>query len=472
MSRPTRLPIVNGQQAWDSLVNDDFKNVFNRPLAICIQKADESTTLTETTLASEYAAASYQDCIAWVNHTVRGKTLYRSNGTTWEIVRGATKFYERSIAALATVQDYDDVIVCTGTTYTVTLPAASGNSGRVLYIKRNSSGTITIDGNASEQIDGSLTLALSSTLAAALLICDGSNWFTFGGSGASGLLVIESISGVGTIGATTTLAICSGTTYTVTLPAAATAGAGFALYVKRTSSGNITIDGNASETIDGALTLVLRNTLQGVRLVSDGSNWSAVSEAQPRKVATVTESLSGVGTIGDFTETVIASGTTYTLTLPAAATYGAGRILEVKRTASGNITLDGNASETIDGGLTYVLRHSFESARLYCDGSNWHVLADAQARPPALVAEALSGVGTIGDNTEIVVASGTTYTLTLPAAATYGANRILIVKRTSSGNITLDGNASETIDGSLTFVLDVALMSATLHCDGSNWNIV
>jgi hypothetical protein len=374
MSRPTRTALINGQQAWDAVVNDDFKLVFNRPLAICIQEDDESTTLTEATLLTEYAAASYADCIAWVNHSVRGKTLYRSTGTVWQIVRGTQPLYERAISALATVQDYDDVIVCNGTTYTVTLPAASGNSGRIVRIKRNSSGTITIDGNGSETIDGSLTLALSTTLASATLICDGSNWFSFSGSSASGLLVIESISGVGTIGATTTLAICSGTTYTVTLPAAATAGAGFFLYVKRTSSGNITIDGNASETIDGSLTRVLRNTLEGVLLVSDGSNWSAVAAINARPPALTQESLSGVGTIGDFTDVVIASGTTYTLTLPAAATYGAGRIMNIKRTSSGNITIDGNASETIDGSLTYVLSIALSSVTLYCDGSNWNII--------------------------------------------------------------------------------------------------
>jgi len=373
MSRPTRTALVNGQQAWDSVVNDDFKLVFNRPLAICIQEDDESTTLTETTLATEYAAASYDDCIAWVNHSVRGKTLYKSNGSAWKIVRGAQPLYERAISALATVQDYDDVVVCGGTTYTVTLPAASGNSGRVLYIKRNSSGTITIDGNASETIDGATTMSLSTTLQSAVLICDGSNWFSFGGSG-GGYLIIESIAAVGSIAATTGLAICSGTTYTVTLPSAATVGAGWPLYVKRTSSGNITIDGSGSETIDGSLTYVLRHSLEGVRLVSDGSNWSAVSEINARVPALIQESLAGVGTIGDTTDVVIASGTTYTLTLPAAATYGAGRILIVKRTSSGTITLDGDSSETIDGAATFDLSVALMSASLYCDGSNWHIV--------------------------------------------------------------------------------------------------
>ncbi len=373
MARPTRIPIVNGQQAWDAVVNDDFKLVFNRPLAICIQEDDESTTLTEATLATEYAAASYADCIAWVNHTVRGKTLYRSNGSAWVISRGATPMFERSISALATVQDYDDSIVCTGTTYTVTLPAAAGNDGRILYIKRNSSGDITIDGNASETIDGALTKVLSTTLGSATLICDGANWFTYGGGGASAL-VIETLAAAGSVAAATTFAILSGTTYTATLASAATVGVGFSLYLKRTASGTITIDGSGTETIDGALTYVLRNTLEGVLLVSDGTNWHVAGEHKARPPALISEALSGVGTIGDFTDVVIASGTTYTLTLPAAATYGAGRVMIVKRTSSGNILIEGNASETIDGALNFSLSVAYMSASLYCDGANWHIV--------------------------------------------------------------------------------------------------
>lgn len=378
MARPTRIPLVNGQQAWDTVVNDDFKLVLNRPLAICNQQTNESTTLTESNLAASYAAASFDDCVVWVEHSVRGATLYRSNGTSWEIVRGATLLYQRAISALATVQEYDDVIVCGGTTYTVTLPAASGQRGRIVYIKRNSSGTITIDGNASETIDGSATLDLDDTLEAAVLICDGSNWFVLssggGGGAGSGILVLESITGTDTIDDATNYAICSGTTYTVTLPSAATVGAGWVLYLKFTASGEVTVDGSGSETIDGAATFVLRYANQTLELVSDGTNWSIAGQSGERPIAFAQESLSGVGTIGNYTDVVIASGTTYTLTLPAAATYGLGRLLRVKRTSSGTITLDGNSSETIDGALTFALSVALSSVSLYCDGSNWHIV--------------------------------------------------------------------------------------------------
>lgn len=379
MARPLRTALVNGQQAWDTVVNDDFKLVFNRPFAICEQASNESTALTESNLASSYTASSYAECLVWVNHSVRGYTIYRSNGSTWEIVRGATRLYTRAISGTTTAQDYDDVIVCGGTTYTVTLPPASGQAGRILYIKRNSSGTITVDGNASETIDGAATLSMTTSAQAVALICDGSNWFSFSSGGAggagSGVLVLESISGAATIAAATNYAVCSGTTYTVTLPSAATVGAGWVLYVKKTASGNVTIDASGSETIDGSLTFLARIANATIQLVSDGTNWSVASEANHRAVALAQESLSGAATIGDYTDVVLASGTTYTLTLPAAATYGTGRIMRIKRAgATGTITIDGNASETIDGATTFALDIALMSVTIYCDGSNWHIV--------------------------------------------------------------------------------------------------
>lgn len=92
------------------------------------------------------------------------------------------------------------LITCNATSgaITVNLFAASGNAGRRLTIKKTdaSANAVTIDGNASETIDGALTLILSLRYEDAVLECDGSNWQviaqtpvffswtpTFGGSG-------------------------------------------------------------------------------------------------------------------------------------------------------------------------------------------------------------------------------------------------------------------------------------------------
>jgi hypothetical protein len=66
-----------------------------------------------------------------------------------------------------------------GGAFTVTLPAASGNSGEVIGVKRTNSGgnDVTVDGNASETIDGATTQAISSQYDSLIMVCDGSNWW-------------------------------------------------------------------------------------------------------------------------------------------------------------------------------------------------------------------------------------------------------------------------------------------------------
>lgn len=68
---------------------------------------------------------------------------------------------------------------------------------------------------------------------------------------------------------------CTANTFTVSLTAAATLGAGFNCWVwntSNTSSHVITIDPNSTETIDGATTLLLRRG-EGCQIVCDGANW-------------------------------------------------------------------------------------------------------------------------------------------------------------------------------------------------------
>ncbi len=74
------------------------------------------------------------------------------------------------------------IISGTSSNYTVTLPAASGNTGKFIGLRISPSATklFTIDGNASETIDGSLTRIMWSG-ESATLYCDGSNWFKIAG---------------------------------------------------------------------------------------------------------------------------------------------------------------------------------------------------------------------------------------------------------------------------------------------------
>ena len=72
----------------------------------------------------------------------------------------------------------------------------------------------------------------------------------------------------------------------------------------------------------------------------------------------------------------------------------------------------------------------------------------------------------------IYTATGSSaYTVTLPTAASIEGKKIH-VKRLATSNITVDGDGSETIDGSATFVLTSQYSSVTLISDGTNWLII
>ncbi len=69
--------------------------------------------------------------------------------------------------------------VCSGTSadYTVTLPAVSGNTGKFVGVRMASGLTklVTVDGNASETIDGASSIVLWAN-ETAILFCDGTAW--------------------------------------------------------------------------------------------------------------------------------------------------------------------------------------------------------------------------------------------------------------------------------------------------------
>lgn len=90
---------------------------------------------------------------------------------------GTLSVVSKSSGYVATTSD--DVILCSGSAFTVTLYAAAGNVGKVLKIKKVDSSlvnVITIDGNLSETIDGQLTTTLNTIYEEVELLCDGSNW--------------------------------------------------------------------------------------------------------------------------------------------------------------------------------------------------------------------------------------------------------------------------------------------------------
>jgi len=81
---------------------------------------------------------------------------------------------------------------------------------------------------------------------------------------------------------------------TITLLAAATAGDGFMLAVKKTDSGvnTVIIDANSSETIDGSLTLTFSNRNEVAVLISNGTSWSLINSAAAQSTTFATDDAS------------------------------------------------------------------------------------------------------------------------------------------------------------------------------------
>lgn len=94
---------------------------------------------------------------------------------------GAIYGKARSISATGSVaaDDYALFVDASGGAVTVNLPAVASNSGRVLNVKKvdSSGNAVTLDGNASETIDGATTLAISTQYQSYTVHCDGSAWW-------------------------------------------------------------------------------------------------------------------------------------------------------------------------------------------------------------------------------------------------------------------------------------------------------
>ncbi len=80
----------------------------------------------------------------------------------------------RTTTYTAATTDY--FIDCTSGTFTVNLFTAVGNTGRILIIKNSGTGTITVDPNGSQTIDGATTQTLSTQWSRVHIISDGANW--------------------------------------------------------------------------------------------------------------------------------------------------------------------------------------------------------------------------------------------------------------------------------------------------------
>lgn len=152
-------------------------------------------------------------------------------------------------------------------------------------------------------------------------------------------------------------------TATLSLTAAATLGANWHYLVTAVGSTVLTIDPNASETIGGVATLIIRGG-QTALIICDGTNF----QVEIRGTAYASQSGNYTALLGD-TGTTQRFTAAATLTLTAAATLGAGWTMDVVGNG-GAVTIDPSGSETINGLATQIIPNG-STAKIICDGSNF-----------------------------------------------------------------------------------------------------
>ena len=118
-------------------------------------------------------------------------------------------------------------------------------------------------------------------------------------------------------------------------------------------------------------------------LQTDGSgNLSWVAQSTGGAAPNVTTDSSGTDTTISTTTGIeevhlISNGASnVVITLPAAATAGAGYKYQIKRLGTGNVTVDPNGSEYIDHSAqtTFAIGAQYDSITLCTDGSNWYLI--------------------------------------------------------------------------------------------------
>lgn len=186
----------------------------------------------------------------------------------------------------------------------------------------------------------------------------------------------------------------------------------------------------------------------GVILRRNAANSGDLLDGTLAETFGVAKSATFTAGLADFKRLFVCTGT-WSLDLDAAATLRDGWYCMVKNNGSGVITLNPNASETIDGAATLDISAG-QSCIVYCDGTKLFtvgVLAISQAAADARYARIISGIpaGTIIDFAGTAAPSGY---LACPTAAG-GAQ--LVSRTTYAALFAAIGTAWGVGDGSTTF---------------------
>lgn len=200
------------------------------------------------------------------------------------------------------------------------------------------------------------------------------------------------------------------TALTLSLTAAATLGNGW-LVLASANGGDVTIDPNAAETINGAATIIVPDGWDAA-VRCDGSNFTAImTRRSSHAMAPISRAANTILTLGDVGK-VIRATAGFTQTFDPAATLRTGWFVHFKIDTGVTVVFDPNGAETIDGAATRSVTGP-AAVTIVSDGTNLISLGGAQADTPVpgdtradVASAATTNIGAA--NSRIVRITGTT----------------------------------------------------------------
>lgn len=177
MAKPSRDNVQNGLNGWDGTVNNNFIRIFDRPVPIFLHTGDE------TDLEAGFPAASHEECVVVVDHTVIGLQLYvvdknHPSGSARWVLQSAQDSDAPVVQNTTATLDWDARKVISnpsGGTAILTLRPAGEMAGKEVHIK-NVSATDQVDVASANLIDGAATFSLTVQYQSVTVYSDGATY--------------------------------------------------------------------------------------------------------------------------------------------------------------------------------------------------------------------------------------------------------------------------------------------------------
>lgn len=255
----------------------------------------------------------------------------------------------------------------------------------------------------------------------------------------------------------------SGGAWTVTLPAAADAGDGFEITVVKTDSTTnaVTIDGDGSETINGAANTTLGYQWKSVTVRSDASNWQIVRDSVVGPVTSTDNAIPRFdGTAGAFQTSSVTIGDTgnvstdgvFLANATSANLLPAGTVAQRPTPTQGHIreNTDANVLEHYTGSAWRMLdRPLLHLQDQKASGTNGGSVSTGSWLTRTLNTEVVDEIGSSLSSDQFTLPAGTYEALILaPAAGSCGGNKAKLRNITDSTDILIGTNTTSLSSGS------------------------